>query len=122
MATVRSIVSWYMTRYNLSSEVAKELNEFHWWGYLPAWKEAEDQGFSITTIYMRRTRNSPLYDMDVITKPLTRYCLGCGADISSKRKQARFCSEKCRTSHHYITRVSTTEIDKPEGEVIVEQF
>jgi Primase C terminal 1 (PriCT-1) len=103
MATVRSIVSWYMSQYSLSSEVAKELNEIRWWEHVPAWKEAQEQNVSSKTIYRRRIRISQSYDMDVDTKPSNRYCTGCGTDISLKRKQAKFCSDECRKAHHYET-------------------
>jgi predicted nucleic acid-binding Zn ribbon protein len=29
-----------------------------------------------------------------------RQCNGCGADLTGRRRAARFCSAKCRTAHH----------------------
>lgn len=31
---------------------------------------------------------------------LNRTCMSCGTDITNKRKDAKFCSSKCRTTHH----------------------
>ena len=31
---------------------------------------------------------------------LNRTCNSCGTDITNKRSDAKFCSTKCRTSHH----------------------
>jgi hypothetical protein len=29
-----------------------------------------------------------------------RFCAGCGVDLTGRRRQARFCSDRCRTDHY----------------------
>jgi len=104
LATVRSVAKFCLSsKFNLTSKRAIQLNDIRWYGHLPAWKEAEELGVSVSTIKRRRSNQKELntnpYDMDWLTNGDNRVCLGCGNDISMMRRQAKFCSKKCSKSY-----------------------
>lgn len=48
----------------------------------------------------KKTERTVINAFATANTSLNRTCMSCGTDIENKRKDAKFCSSKCRTTHH----------------------
>jgi hypothetical protein len=88
---VQSIATWSLDNYNSW----KSFNLTRWAGHVPEWKK---QGISRSTFYARKHR-----------KLVIRSCACCGADITTKRSQAKFCSDRCTDKFRYQSKKRISE-------------